>query len=145
MQVNIEWLARELRLDSPSDDQLKALGNAFKAEFIVAGMPMIHQGTSAMTLYLVHSGSVRIVHRNNARTVTLDFEKISRTFGEMSFFGDEPAPADVFAEQPCEVYKISCMNFQELMQKHPKVAMKLMAYVLRSMGDIIRKIDHSRG
>jgi len=143
MRVNKEWLARELRLDSPSQDELHALEDAFEVEFIAANMPIIHQGTSPMTLYLVHAGSVRIVHKNNARTVTLDVKKSPRTFGEMSFFGDEPASADVFAELPCEVYKIACMHFQKLMQTHPKLAMKLMAYVLRSMGDSIRDMDRA--
>jgi len=141
MQVNSEWLARELRLDSPSQQEIQALSKSFDVEFIAAGMPIIHQGTSPMTLYLVHAGSVRIVHKNKARTVTMDFKKSPRTFGEMSFFGDEPASADVFAELPCEVYKISCMHFHQLMQTHPKLAMKLMAYVLRSMGDNIRDMD----
>jgi len=143
MQLNIEWLARELRIDSPSADDLAALTAAFEAEFVAAGMPMIHQGTSVTELYFVHSGKVRIVHKNSAHVVTLNARQDSRTFGEISFFGDEPATADVLAETPCEVYKISCAKYHALMQQHPKLAMKLMAYVLRSMGDIIRKLDRN--
>jgi len=107
-------------------------------------MPIIHQGTSVRNLYLLHSGTLRIVHKNSRRTVTLDARSNSRTFGEISFFGEEPASADVYADKPCEVYKISCEKFQWLMKEHADVAMKLMAYVLKSMGNVIRSMDNSK-
>lgn len=144
MQLNTNWLCRELRLESPTAEEIAALEKAFEPEFVSGGMPIIHQGTTAMNLYLVHSGSIRVQHKNHAHAVTLDTEQKSRVFGEISFFGDEPATADVLADKPCELYKISCANFQQLMREHPKLAMKLMAFVLRNMGDIIRRFDTSR-
>jgi len=84
------------------------------------------------------------VHKNNFHLVTLNKNSHSRTFGEMSFFGDEPASADVYADQSCEVYKISCEKFQWLMQNHADLAMKLMAYVMRNMGNVIRSMDNKK-
>jgi len=141
MNLNMNWLARELRIQSLTDEQKQALETAFKVEFVGKGMPIIHQGTSVSDLYLLYSGSLNIMHKNNTRTVTLNKNSRSKTFGEMSFFGDDPASADVYADQSCEVYRISCENFQWLMQNHADLAMKLMAYVLRNMGEVIRSMD----
>jgi len=144
MHTNIDWLARELHIDPLLEGQKQALSTAFATEFIAKDMPIIHQGTSVSDLYLLHSGSLRIVHKNSSHAVTLDATSHSRTFGEISFFGDEPATADVYAEVPCEIYKISCEKFQWLMKEHADLGMKLMAYVLRSMGNVIRSMDNSK-
>ena len=144
MQLNINWLARELRMGPLQEEQKAALESAFETEFIAQGIPIIHQYTSVHYLYILHSGSLRVRMKSHSRVITLNSDFHNRTFGEISFFGDEPAVADVFAEQPCEVYKISRDQFQWLMQNHAELAMKLMAYVLRSMGEIIRSMDSSR-
>jgi len=144
MQVNIDWLAEKLRIQALNKEQRGILATAFESEFVLKDMPIIHQGTSVRSLYVLHSGSLRIVHKNNFHLATLNKNSHSRTFGEMSFFGDEPASADVYAEQPCEVYKITCEKFQWLMQNHADIAMKLMAFVLRNMGVIIRSMDNSK-
>jgi len=142
--MNIDWLIRELRIQTPGEEQRQALATAFRTEFISQDMPIIHQGTSVRDLYLLHSGSLRIAHKKDGQMVPLKASAENRTFGEISFFGDEPATADVYAETPCEVYKISSEKFHWLMQCHADLAMKLMAYVLRSMGDVIRSMDNSR-
>jgi len=144
MNLNMNWLTRELRITNLAEEQKQALERVFKAEFVGKGMPIIHQGTSVQDLYLLYSGSLRIVHKNNFHTVTLNKNSDSKTFGEISFFGDEPASADVYANESCEVYKISCKNFQWLMQHHADIAMKLMAYVLRNMGEVIRSMDNHK-
>ncbi len=144
MQLNINWLAREFRIETLDDKQSRALETAFKVEFVAKDMPIIHQGTAVGDLYLLHTGSLRIVHKNNFHMVTLNKNSHSRIFGEMSFFGGEPASADVYAEQSCEVYRISGEKFQWLMQNHADLAMKLMAYVLRNMGEVIRSMDNHK-
>jgi len=143
MDIDFSWLKDELRLSALSDDDKAALTEAFEAEFIPEDFPIIHQGTSVQNLYLLRSGSVTITQKHVDRVITLDAREEAKTFGEISFFGDEAAIANVIADQPCEVYKVSCKNFRYLMQKHPEMALKLMAYIVRSMGEIIRRLDSS--
>jgi len=144
MQFNIEWLARELRIDPVGEEQRTALETAFSIEFLERDMPIIHQGTSVHDLYLLRSGSLRVVRKVGDKEVTLGISKKNRTFGEISFFGDEPAGASVYAETPCELYSLSCEKFHWLMQNHADVTMKLMAFILRSMGEVIRSMNKSK-
>lgn len=144
MQLDIDWLGRELKIQPLSEAQRQALAQAFEYEFVAKGIPIIHQGTAVRHIYLLHSGELRIVHKNSYHVVTLDITANSRIFGEISFFGDEMASADIIAERPCEIYSISFEKFQWLMQQHADLAMKLMGYVVCSMGEIIRRMDNTR-
>lgn len=146
MQLDIEWLAREIGINPLNEGNRKALQAAFEFEFVNRNMPLIHQGTSLHDLYLLRSGSLRITRRNGngSGDITLGISSKNRTFGEISFFGDEPATASVIAETPCEVYKLSCEKYQWLMQSHADLAMKLMAYILRGMGEVIHEMNNSK-
>lgn len=144
MQLNINWLAKELRIEPMDEDAQAAIETAFRFEFVGANIPIVHQGTSVHDLYILRSGSLRITHHKSGRSVTLGQASKNRTFGEISFFGGEPATANVIADQPCEIYKISRENFEWLMHRHSDIAMKLMAYVLRGMGEVIRGIDKTK-
>jgi len=143
MDIDFSWLKNELRLGALSDEDKVALAEVFEAEFVPEGFPIIHQGTSVQHLYLLRSGSVTITQKHVDHVVTLDAREEAKTFGEISFFGDEAAIANVIADQPCEVYKVSCENFRYLMQQHPGMALKLMAFIVRSMGEVIRRLDSS--
>jgi len=144
MQLDFAWLKNQLRLDSMSDEDKAVLAEMIEVEFVPENVPIIHQGTSIQSLYLLRSGSVTITQKHVDHVVTLGSREGARTFGEISFFGDEAAIANVTADQPCEVYKISCKHFRQLMQEHPDLALKLMAFIVRSMGEIIRRQDSHR-
>ncbi|OIQ03965.1 MAG: hypothetical protein AUK36_01245 [Zetaproteobacteria bacterium CG2_30_59_37] len=144
MRLDIEWLAKEIGINPLNEDKREALQTAFEFEFLNRNMPLIHQGTSLHDLYLLRSGSLRITRRNGSGDITLGFSNKNRTFGEISFFGDEPATASVIAETPSEVYKLSCEKYHWLMKNHADLAMKLMAYILRGMGEVIRDMNNSR-
>jgi len=144
MHIDFTWLKNQLRLDSMSDEDKAVLDEMIEVEFVPENVPIIHQGTSIQNLYLLRSGSVTITQKHVDHVVTLGSREEARTFGEISFFGDEAAIANVTADQPCEVYKISCEHFRQLMQEHPDLALKLMAFIVRSMGEIIRRQDSGR-
>jgi len=144
MHIDFTWLKKHLRLDDLSDEDKVVLTEMIEVEFVPENIPIIHQGTSVRNLYLLRSGSVTITQKHVEHIVTLGSREETRTFGEISFFGDEAAIASVTADKPCEVYKISCEHFRQLMQKHPDLALKLMAFIVRSMGEIIRRQDSIR-
>jgi len=144
MHIDFAWLKNQLRMDSMSDGDKAALTEMIEVEFVPENIPIIHQGTSVQNLYLLRSGSVTITQKHLDHVVALGSREEATTFGEISFFGDETAIASVTADQPCEVYKISCKHFLQLMQEHPDLALKLMAFIVRSMGEIIRHQDSHR-
>jgi len=144
MHIDFAWLKNQWNMDNLSDEDRAVLTEMIEVEFVPENVPIIHQGTSVQNLYLLRSGSVTITQKHVDHVVTLSSREEAKTFGEISFFGDEAAIASVTADQPCEVYKISCKHFRQLMQEHPDLALKLMAFIVRSMGEIIRRQDSGR-
>jgi len=144
MHIDFTWLRKQLRLNDLSDEDKAVLTEMIDVEFVPENIPIIHQGTSVRNLYLLRSGSVTITQKHVEHVVTLGSREECKTFGEISFFGDEATIASVTADKPCEVYKISCKHFRQVMQEHPDMALKLMALIVRSMGEIIRRQDSIR-
>jgi len=144
MQIDFAWLKKQWELNDLSDADKAVLAEMIEVEFVPENIPIIHQGTSVQNLYLLRSGSVTITQKHADHVVSLGSREGAKTFGEISFFGDEAAIANVIADQPCEVYKISCAHFRQLMQEHPDLALSLMAFIVRSMGEIIRRQDSTQ-
>jgi CRP-like cAMP-binding protein len=105
-----------------------------------SGSTIVRQDDTAMTLYCVLSGSVRI-EREPARAadgpVTLATLGPGGFFGEMSLLDDFPRSATVIAEEPTECALISKWDFQKELKSHPEIGQAL----LRVLSQRIRALD----
>lgn len=144
MEIDFDWLKNELQLKELSDEERLALQTAIEPMFVLPDIPIINQGTSGSDLYLLRSGSVRIVRIVNGHETTPSSGDYSKVFGEISMFSDEPVSASVIAREACTVYRISCLHFEQLMQENSKLAMKLLTFIVRNMGKVIRRLDAKR-
>jgi CRP/FNR family cyclic AMP-dependent transcriptional regulator len=141
MEIDFEWLKNELQIEEFSDEDRKALQSAIDPMFVLPGIPIINQGASGANLYLLRSGSVIVTRTVNGHDTTLSSGDYSKVFGEISMFSDEPVSASVTARQACIVYKISCDHFQQLMQENSALAFKILTFIIRNMGRVIRRLD----
>lgn len=141
MEIDFEWLKNELQIKEFSEEDKKALQIAIDPMFVLPGIPIINQGASGSNLYLLRSGSVAIIRIVNGHETTLSSGDYSKVFGEISMFSDEPVSASVIARQACIVYKITCDHFQQLMQENSALAFKLLTFIVRNMGKVIRRLD----
>lgn len=145
MNIDFDWLKNELRLQKMSKKERDALQNVIEPMFVLPGIPIIHQGASGSDLYLLRSGNVRITRMLNERETELSSGDYSKVFGELSMFSDEPISANVIADQECIIYKISCEHFQQLMREQSGLALKLLTFIVRNMGKVIRHLDGKKG
>ncbi|HKJ82575.1 MAG TPA: cyclic nucleotide-binding domain-containing protein [Mariprofundaceae bacterium] len=141
MEIDFEWLKNELRLKSMSEQERQAIEEAIEPMFVLPGIPIINQGTEGSSLYLLRSGNVTITRMINGHETQLSSGDYSKVFGEISMFSNEPVNASVIARQACVVYKISCEHFQRLMQENSELALKLLTFIVRNMGRVIRRLD----
>lgn len=144
MSIDFHWLERQMQVSSLDDEARAALKDAISVIFVPPGMPIVHQETIGNSLYLLYSGSVRVIRKggnNRMLEEMLSSGTQTRVFGEMSFFSGEAVSANVVAGQDCVVYEIKRDQFRELMQNHSDVAMSLMTLVVRHMASIIRRMD----
>jgi len=140
MDVDFDWL--EKAFNRPlSESERQALNEAVEVINVAAGMPIIHQGSEGNALYIVRSGSTNISRKTGSREAPLASEDQSRVLGEISMLTGEPASAKVMAALPCTLYKISRQNFEGIMMNQCKLALTMLAFIVRNMGDVIRRLD----
>ena len=141
MSIDFEWLERAVCKRVLTKKERQALEEFIEVLSVPPGMPIMHQGMEGNALYILRTGSTNISCKVGNRETLLSRDDTSRVFGETSLFSGEPTSAKVVASLPCTAYRISREHFEEIMQKHCKLALNLLAFIVRNMGDVIRRLD----
>jgi len=141
MSIDFEWLEKAVCKRSLTKKERQALEGFIEVSSVSPDMPIMHQGMEGNALYILRTGSTDISCKVGNRETLLSRNDASRVFGETSLFSGEPTSAKVVASLPCTVYKISREHFQDIMQNHSKLALNLLAFIVRNMGDVIRRLD----
>ncbi len=126
-------LARVGLFASLDDEQRTAIAErAVDVEF-EAGRPMVRQGEIGTGLFLIVSGSARVVHdgRDVATLRQGDF------FGELSVLDREPRNASVVAVEPTACLAIASWELDRLLEARPQLAIAL----IRGMAGRLRAVE----
>ena len=121
----------------PSD--LRHLADLASLRSYKAGGVIVKQDDTAVTLYCVLSGSVRVErqHADADGHATLAELGPGSFFGEMSLLDDFPRSASVVATAPTECALISKWDFQKELKAHPEISLAL----LRVLSQRVRELD----
>ena len=141
MEIDFGWLEKAVCNRPLTKTERQALADVIEVILMPPGMPIMHQGEAGSTLYILRSGSTDISCRSGNKETLLSRDDKSRVFGEISMFSNEPTCAKVVASLPCTVYKITRENFEMIMHKHQKLALSMLAFIVRNMGEVIRRLD----
>ena len=93
---------------------------------------LIRQGDPGEALYFVERGEVSVFvplgdqRRKRVRTLSA-----GTVVGEMALYSGQPRSADVVAETPCRVRRLSAERFARLEREHPAVAIQFHGFVVR--------------
>jgi len=92
-------------------------------------------------LYVVSSGQVKVVLiGEDGREVILSVLKEGDFFGEMSLIDDEPRSAHVIAMKDSRLLMLRRDDFQQQIQQHPSVALKLLRVLVQRLRQADAKI-----
>jgi signal transduction histidine kinase len=120
------------------DSDLQALERGSRLRFFQPGQRIVQSGESGDGLYLIAQGRVGISARfqedNQCALATLE---AGNFFGEMSVLDGEPRSADAIAEQPTQVYFIPRDKLYEILERAPRVALRM----LRDFSRRLREFD----
>jgi len=140
MEIDFDWL--EKAFNQPlSETERQTLKESIEVMLVPAGSPIMHQGAAGNTLYIVRSGNTYISRKTGGTETILATEDKSRVFGEISMFSAEPTSVKVVAALPCTIYKITREHFEGIMMNHCKLALSMLAFIVRNMGDVIHRLD----
>ncbi len=140
MEIDFDWL--EKAFNQPlSETERQTLKESVEVMIVPAGSPIMHQGAEGNALYIVRSGNTNISRKAGGKETILATEDKSRVFGEINMFSAEPASVKVVAALPCTIYKITREHFEGIMMNRCKLALSMLAFIVRNMGDVIHRLD----
>ena len=103
-----------------------------------ANEEILRQGDEGTSLVIILDGVVRIsMVTPNGREIILDYAEAGAVLGEIAVLDGEPRTASAIAMWPGRLLRISRANFEGLIERHPKIAMRL----LREMARRLRETD----
>jgi CRP/FNR family cyclic AMP-dependent transcriptional regulator len=117
---------------------LRELSRFARTETFAAGDTIVRMGEPGWTLYVVRSGSVRVVREQaNGATVTLAVLGPGEFFGELSIFDGENRSATVIADEDTETVTLGRFDIVRLVSHNPQIGLSL----LKSLSGRLRATD----
>jgi hypothetical protein len=101
------------------------------------GEPIIREGESGDSIYIISSGSVMVSTTRNGMTVKLAELHENDFFGEVSFLTGNPRTADVTAMETTTVMELSRTETDGLIRKYPGVERVLRMFQKERVADTI--------
>jgi CRP/FNR family cyclic AMP-dependent transcriptional regulator len=103
-----------------------------------ANEEILRQGDEGTSLVIVLDGVVRIsMVTPNGREIILDYAEAGAVLGEIAVLDGEPRTASAIAMWPGRLLRLSRTAFEGFIERHPKVAIRL----LREMARRLRETD----
>jgi SulP family sulfate permease len=151
LDAGLEWVEENLlasRAPAPAlqrDDDLHALlaphftasalnilSSYLEVHELLAGKPLFLRGDPGDALYLIERGRVAVsLSLGNGRSMRLRACCPGTVVGEMAVYTQQPRSADVFAEMPTRVRKLSLAALVALEQENPAAAQQFHRFLVK--------------
>ena len=153
------WLARII--DNKQLQRLRFLGNVplfaglsqkqlgkllvklFEKEYAVDETVFL-QGDPGKALFIVLSGKILILRSRNAVEEQVASLDQGSYFGELALIDDQPRSASARAAEPSVLLILYKSDFDDLIEGHRVLAIKVMANLLKALAGYVR-VSQSRG
>lgn len=101
-----------------------------------ANEQIFDRNSKARDVFFVIRGKVRVVNYSLAgREITLDDISEGEYFGELAALDGQPRSASIMALTDCLIVALSPVQFIQVLERHPKVALR----ALRRLSQIVRR------
>lgn len=124
----------------PSD--LEVLSERMARRPFLRGQTIFAEGDRCDGLYLVESGTVRVVKTSQqGREQLLSLERMGGALGEIALLDGGPHPASAIADSDGAMLILPAPDLRALMQSHPQVALAMIKAVTRRFRRILRLVE----
>jgi CRP-like cAMP-binding protein len=114
-----------------SSEELSLLLTFCEPVMAAKGDLIIKKGDLSDAMFLVVSGQVRARLRVGGHDTSLGTMEPGELFGEVAMLSQTARSADVVAEVPTRLLRLTSEGFQELMSEHPKLAARMLYNISR--------------
>ena len=144
-QTRKAYLRQTTIFSSLSDAELEELVPLVVKRRLRKDTVVFHEGDPGSAFYLVKSGRVKI-YKSSAfgREQVLSILGDGQIFGDVPAFDGGPYPATAATMTDVEIFLIRRADFQEIMRRHPEIALKIITVLgarLRHALELIRDLS----
>ncbi len=137
----IEALQKSTLFREFSETGLKIFAAIATEKSIPAGAPLFAENMVGESMFIVKSGSVRIVSHDSGPDRALAILGAGEHLGELALLARSVRLVSAVAETPCELVEISQRDFYRLQPQKPQACLKL---ALAIAADLARKMAEGR-
>ena len=131
-------LRRVKILGEMNDQQLGRFAQFMEVENARQFHTIVKQGDPGDAMYLILEGELRVRQMIGGKETVLVTLMAGEFFGDISLFDHGPRSADVVANNPSVLLKVSAGNFQRLTQEAPELATPFLVAVCKTLTARIR-------
>jgi CRP-like cAMP-binding protein len=102
---------------------------------------LFEEGEEGKHLYLIRSGSVKLVHQFEGKSSILAILFPGDSFGELSLIDGETRSASAITLEPCEFLVINRTPFMELLADNPLISHAIMVKLCQRLRGNIDRLD----
>jgi len=148
-----ELYARELASVTPDElaqleffsdltkEELEILSRICEVRFYTEDEIVFEEGEVDNTLYIVRSGSVRVIRRDHLEEIVLAELSKGQHLGELSLIADTAHTATVIANEPTQIIVIRKEAFFEVLDVNAQIAKKLLLKLAKTLGERLRETN----
>ncbi|HSK87737.1 MAG TPA: Crp/Fnr family transcriptional regulator [Anaerolineales bacterium] len=128
-----------------SSGAILEINRLFEDRDITAEQAIYFEGDPANYLYLVATGKVKLMrHAASGREVLLDILRGGEYFGNLAVLSGQGYSETAIAQTDCCILQISAQNFEQVLNRHPDVTMKVLKAVgqrLEESQEIVKQLS----
>jgi CRP/FNR family cyclic AMP-dependent transcriptional regulator len=129
-----ELLSRTSLFAALSHDDLEHLAEDARIRTYHRGEVIVREGETATGCYIIASGRVEVLKGvDDPQPVTLGTLDSGEFFGEMAVIDDHPRSATVRAIEETECVAIRRVDFLEVLQRRPQIAVQMLPVLVRRL------------
>jgi len=138
--AKIKPLKENVLFKSFDDDEIAAVAQIVEEKALTAPTPLFLENMKAESMYIVISGSISLTKMlSEGETKTLTTMGPGDYFGEMALIEDGPRPVSALISEDAKLLVIKRTGFEQLMEQSPKLAVKIVIGMYRTLSDRVRE------
>ena len=122
-----------------SDKEIAVLSKFVEEKTISAPTPLFLENMKGESMYIVVNGSIKLSKMlSEGEEKTLTTMGAGDFFGEMALIEDGPRPVSALVVKDAQILTLKRSEFEKLMEEDPKLAIKVVIGMYKTLSDRIR-------
>jgi CRP-like cAMP-binding protein len=123
-----------------SENEIRMILKELPVLSFLSSNKVIEEGDSGDSMYIIKSGRAKVVAHLFGKVLELAILEAGDVFGEVAFLTGRPRTAAVIAEGPLEVYELTRLELEKIIDANPSLFQKIHDFYECRVQDTIKKV-----